>query len=261
MLDPRNLTAVGVVLTVAALFVILIQVRRSSGKPVAESTGSQPNAGVPISSRLRTLAMERDDYTIYVGMPAVAPTHWQTVEQVADESLTLEDGTVVSYSNVLAFAVIYPNGQPVEYETHGLRLPQGVTGLSAQPKAVDDVLKAADLIQGKDYIQIRYGPCPAHPNDPEHYSTTLTNVSDEPVRIERFAAYRKTARRWRMSTVTRNFYSAEEFTEWYGLKDKKWIQPGDSATDANNYGAPPVLWAYYCQSKSGQRFIAGESLE
>ena len=260
MLDPRTLTAVAVALTVAALFVILIQMRRSSGKRFPESTGNQPNARVPISARLRTLAMERDDYTIHIGMPASAPTHWQTVERVADESLTLEDGTVVSYSNVQAFAVIYPNGQPVEYETHGLPLPQGISGLSAQPKAVDDVLNAADLIQGGDYIQIRYCPCPAHPNDPEHYSTTLTNVSAEPIRIERFAAYRKTADGWRMSTVTKNFYSADEFAEWYGLKDEKWILPGDSATDLNNYGAPPILWAYYFQSKSGQRFIAGESL-
>ena len=261
MLEPRTLTAIGVVLAVAALFVLVILMRRPNGEPLAESTGHQPNALVPKSTRLRILAMERADYTIHIGMPAGAPKHWQTVQHVADESLTLDDGTVVSYSNVQAFAVIYPNGQLVEYETQGLPLPQGVTGLVPQPKADDDILNAADLIQGKGYIQIRYGPCPAHSNDPDHYSTTLTNVSDEPIRVERFAGYTKTAGAWRLSTVTKNFYSAEEFTEWYGLKDQEWILPGASATDVNNYGSRPMLWAYYCQSKSGQRFIAGESVE
>ena len=261
MLEPRTLTAIGVVLTVAALFVILTRMRRTSGKQLVESTANQTNARVPESTQLRALAMERADYTIHIGIPAAAPTHWQTVEHAADESLTLDDGTVVSYANVQAFAVTYPNGQLVEYVSHGLPLPKGVSGLSQQPKADDDVLNDADLIRGKNYIQIRYRPCPAHPNDTNHYSTTLTNVSDEPIRVERFAGYTKTADGWWLSTVTKNFYSAEEFVEWYGLRGEKWIQPGMSATDANNYGTRPVLWAYYCQSKSGQQFIAGESLE
>ena len=109
MLEPRTLSVVGVLIAVAAFFIIRIQVRKPS----------RPDRA-PESTQLRTLALERADYTIHIGMPAAAPTHWQTVEHVSDESLTLSDGTAVSYSHVHAFVVVYPNGQLVEYESHGL---------------------------------------------------------------------------------------------------------------------------------------------
>jgi hypothetical protein len=214
-----------------------------------------------VSNRLRTLALENADYTIYIGMPADSPALWDAVSDVTDSTLSLQDGTVVPYSDVRAFAVVYANGQLVDAELEGLPLPPGTSGLSPSSETNDDILEAGDLVTGKDYIEINYGACPAHPNRSDHYSTTLTNISDEPIRVERFAGYAKTTTGWRLFTVTNTFYSAEEFQEWYGLKNAEWIMPGASATDPNNYGARPVLWAYYCRSKSGKRFITGESLE
>jgi hypothetical protein len=61
--------------------------------------------------------------------------------------------------------------------------------------------------------------------------------------------------------VPKQFYSAAEFREWYGLGSSEWIEPGQAVSDPNNYGSPPVLWAYYCELASGQQFIAGGALE
>ena len=83
------------------------------------------------------------------------------------------------------------------------------------------------------------------------------NVSGQPVRILRFGGYQQTRRGWELSNVSRAFYSADEFREWYGLGRKEWLLPGGKATDTNNYGGRPILWVYYCESEDGTKFIAG----
>ncbi len=55
--------------------------------------------------------------------------------------------------------------------------------------------------------------------------------------------------------MARNFYSAGEFREWYSMGDREWIAPGESVTDTNNYGARPVLWAYWLETDNGEEFL------
>ena len=63
-----------------------------------------------------------------------------------------------------------------------------------------------------------------------------------------------------MSTRPGKFYSDEEFREWYGLKNAQWILPNETATDPNNYGGRPVLWAYFGETEDGEPFVAGAIL-
>lgn len=42
---------------------------------------------------------------------------------------------------------------------------------------------------------------------------------------------------FKLNTVTGKYFTAEEFKEWYG-QSGDWLEPGQSATDPNNYGAP-----------------------
>ena len=92
-------------------------------------------------------------------------------------------------------------------------------------------------------------------------STTLTNVSGQRLRVLRFAGYVRTPLGWILHTVTGGFFSADEFREWYGLGEGEWIEADGSARDPNNYGGPPVLWAYYCLAEDGTEFVAGGVLE
>lgn len=245
-----NTTVIIIFVAVAVVLVAVLSLLRQH---------SVVQAGV--ANRLRTLALENADYTIFIGIPVTAPAEWDTVTEVTDSTLYLQDGNAIPYSRVRAFAVAYTNGQLVDAELRGLPLPPGTSGLLPSRKTDDDILEADDLVIGRNYIRITYGACPAHPNSPDHYATTLTNISNEPIRVERFAGYTKTNAGWRLFTVTNSFFSAEEFQEWYGLRNRAWIMPGKSVTDPNNYGARPVLWAYYCRSESGKRFIVGEALE
>jgi len=210
---------------------------------------------------LRVLAAERDDYVLVVGVPLSAPTEWATVRKIDNDSVTIDGRGTLPLSGVKAFIVAYPNGQLVDCCAGGLALPEGFSGLSPAGDADDDTLELADLRLGERYIQVTFGRSASRPDDRNCYSTTLTNISNERIRVNRFAGYGKTTRGWKLSTVTNKFYSAEEFREWYGLRTGEWILPGESATDPNNYGTPPVLWAYYCESESGDQFVAGSVLQ
>lgn len=71
-----------------------------------------------------------------------------------------------------------------------------------------------------------------------------------------FGGYRKTGRYFQLSTITGHFFSAEDFRDWYG-QPGEWIEPGRSVADPNNYGSPPCLWAYHCETEDGTKFLAG----
>lgn len=218
------------------------------------------NAG----KRLRAYAAQRGDYSIYIAIPISAPESWAKVMKVTERAVVVEDHGEVPLEEVRYFLVAYPNGQLVEQVfapgRYRRSLPPGVQSLGSSGRPRTDILTAADLTVGKNFIAISHGKCILRPSDPHYYSTQLANVSHQRVRVLRFAAYTNIEGGWKLHTVTRGFYSAEEFQALYGLAGE-WIEPGQSVCDANNYGGFPMLWAYYCESADGTRFIAGEVIE
>lgn len=129
---------------------------------------------------------------------------------------------------------------------------------SVEPATVPDrdELTPADLKLGQTLVSVRFGRSTAEPRSRDHYSTTLTNISDQRVRVLKFGGYLKKGRMYVLNTITGRFFTAEDFKEWYG-QSGDWIDPGESVTDPNNYGSPPVIWAYYCETEDGRKFLAG----
>ena len=240
-------------------FLVLCSCRDGSS-PIDDAANATDHPTSP-SARLRALASDRDDYLILVGIPLTSPTDWAEATRGTGDSLVVEGHGHCSISDVTAFIVTYPSGQLIDYEANGLPFPESVTGLSPSREPVFDILQLSDLEEGGRILHVEYGPSASRPDDPDHYSTSLTNVSEERVRITRFAGYSKTDRGWELTTVTGAFYTSEEFQEWYGLGTDDWIEPGESVADSSNYGSPPVLWAYYGVSESGREFVAGAVLE
>jgi hypothetical protein len=175
--------------------------------------------------------------------------------------VTVEGRGDIPLAEVRAFVVAYANGQLVDCELAGLPEPPGLAGFGPERGRDDDVLRPAALEKGRKYVEVKYGPSQLRPKDRRHYSTTLTNISGQRVKVLRFAGYVRRQPGWILHTVTGTFFSAEEFREWYGLGEREWLGPGESACDPNNYGGLPVLWAYYCQAEDGEEFIAGGVLE
>jgi hypothetical protein len=254
MADYRSiLLAVAVVLgfgLVAAVILVLAS-KREHPSPDPDSPGE----------RLAVLMRQRSDYNVLVGVPPDRPDHWASASGLTTDAVTVEGHGNIPLVEVRAFVVSYPGGQLVDCEPVGLPVPAGFTGLVRGQRSDHDVLQPADLKEGRNYIEVKYGRSALKPNDASHYSTTLTNISGKRIKVLRFAGYALTPGGWKLHTVTGGFYSAQEFREWYGLGPKEWIGPGESATDPNNYGSPPVLWAYYCRTEDGQEFVAGGVLE
>lgn len=240
----------GVGFVVAAILVLAS--RRTTSQPASPNSPGQ---------RLAALARQRSDYRMLVGVPPGEPDSWAVVSRVTDDTATVEGHGKILLGQVKAFVVAYPNGQMIDCELAGLLPPAGMTGLARGRRQHHDVLHPADLEAGGKYVEVKYGRSDSKPNERGHYSTTLTNISGQRVRVLRFAGYARTPDGWTLNTVTGTFYSAREFCQWYGLGEKEWLGPGKSACDPNNYGGPPMLWAYYCQAEEGEEFVAGGVLE
>lgn len=214
-----------------------------------------------VESRLRARMATRNDWVIHVGVPLEKPVRWAMVDSYDDSSLVVEGLGSISPAAVREFVVAYPNRQMVDSHVVSLDYPEAVTGLSPGRRQDSDTVEEADLEIGAKWVEVAHGPVRRDARGETAYSTTLTNVSGERVRVLRFAGYHRVRGRWVLSTVTGQFYSPDEFRSWYGLTDSEWLQPGESATDPDNYGGPRSLWAYYCESESGERFVAGGIVE
>jgi hypothetical protein len=60
------------------------------------------------------------------------------------------------------------------------------------------------------------------------------------------------------STVTGEYFTDQQFEEWYGVEADGWIQPGETVTDWDNYGGRgrQGIWAYFCEDEDGKEFIS-----
>jgi len=208
--------------------------------------------------RLRRLIAQRPDYLVFVGVPISSPARWAVATSEGRNCLRVEGEGLVSTSKVKAFTVAYPNHQLVEHDTHGLPLPDGVMATWSASREDFDTLQEQDIERGRAFLRISHAGRSSDAEGRDCFATTLRNISSERIRVLRFAGYAKTGTSWSLDTVTGQFFSAGEFQAWYGLGSREWIEPGEAVVDHNNYGAPPSLWAYYCESSSGEQFIAGE---
>ncbi len=211
----------------------------------------------PAGWRLHSHADQRGDYLMYIGTPPGNPIRWSRIRQLTNENAVTEDGSTVPLSAVVAFLVAYPNGQLLEIEgAERLPLPRGIRGLEPKPVQRADRLRMGDLESGEAFARVHHTPTTQLPKRPGYYATTLSNVGIDRVRILKFAGYRKHGEFW----VAANFYSDEEFRTWYGMGNQIWLPPGQQVVDPNNWGDPPVLWAYFGETGSGKSFIAGAVL-
>jgi hypothetical protein len=238
-----------------ALVGIIVAVLLRSRVPRAERTPST------LGQRLLAHSRDRDDYRLFVGVPPANPTAWVEVTRIDESSVTLRDAQVLGLAAVKAYFVAYPSGALIDYRCpNQLPVPGWVRFPDHSGPPDRDLLTAADLEEGQSLVRVEFGTSTSEPGSRHHYSTTLTNVSGKRVRVLKFAGYMKAGKGYSLSTITSRFFTAEDFKEWYGQK-RDWIEPGQSVTDPNNYGSPPVLWAYYCEAEGGKSFLTGGIIE
>jgi len=215
----------------------------------------------PAGERLLAHARDRSDYRMHVGIPPAAPTGWIEVVAIDESRVQCSRARTIPLSEVTAFFVTYPRGTLVEYHCpRAVPVPDWVHVEEPLGPPDQDRLIPDDLEEGHALVRVEFGKSTREPSSRRHYSTTLTNISGERIRVLKFGGYTKHGGEFFLHTITNRFFSAMTFMEWYGQKND-WLEPGESVVDPNNYGDPPVLWAYYCETQSGRQFVAGGIIE
>ena len=99
--------------------------------------------------RLAVLMRQRPDYMVFVGVPPLTPDRWAAAPRLAGDAVEVEGYGNVPLAEVRAFVVAYANGQFVDCELAELPEPAGLVGFGPQRRREDDVLKDADLEEGR----------------------------------------------------------------------------------------------------------------
>jgi len=249
----RSLVLVAAVVGLCLLALFFRLRGRGGGRPWSHPDDGSA-AELPPAARLVARLEEGRDYRVFVGVPVEAPATWAPATAVSGGLVV--DGRKVSPTEVRSFIIAYPGGEILELVGPPHSLPAGLTSLPDAPPAAD-VLRRGDLEAGNELLRVLHGPSLAQPDDPRHYATTLENVSGQRLRILRFGGYaRRLGGRWRLRNASGGWYTAEQFREWYG-QNGEWLEPGKRVTDSNNYGGLHSLWAYYFETDSGRRLVAG----
>jgi hypothetical protein len=215
---------------------------------------ARTSAGKRVEARLA----EGRDYQIHVGVPLDAPRGW-AVARVGGDGVFIGD-TEVELERLRAVAIAYPSGELLEVVGPLETLPEGVAWL-ADAAPAKDVLDESSLAEGNRLVRVSHAPSAARPGQPDHYATTLRNISDERLRVLRFGGYAPQGEhRWRLANASGGWYTAAQFREWYDQRGE-WLEPGQAVTDPNNYGGPPMMWAYQVEAEGGSRAVAGAVVE
>lgn len=76
----------------------------------------------------------------------------------------------------------------------------------------------------------------------------------------KFGGYNLSGDQYVLNTITGDYFTAEDFLNWYGVDRDGWIKPGQTVSDPNNYGSGKGYWAYFCLNEQGDEFIIGEPI-
>ncbi len=195
--------------------------------------------------------------SVYIGMPLTAPTIWQKAKDFDNRRITLQDESKISVHDIVSYLVIYPNGEIRSYQKLFFPLPDGVRNLETlKTEHIYYRFDPGELNSGTNVCRVTNDGFRLDNNQKSIFRTTLTNLSDQPIRILRFAAFVASGdQQYRLNNVSGDFYSRDQFAAWYVAADG-WIPAGKSVFDDANYGSGNGVWAYFGITKSGDKFVA-----
>ena len=224
----------------------------------------------PAQERLQEFSRHGGNRIFVPNMSGATP-RWVQVTEVNDRQVQLLAPPTQGYSiscaitDVRCFYVCDPSGQLLHTEwinkSDWHSLPPDILKQLKSKLAADTSLTLNQLEHGKQFIEVSYGASD-QPADDRYscYSTSIKNISSNKIQITRFGGYSPRDAAWQLNSVTGDFYTADQFKEWYGQK-AEYLLPGETVCDASNWGNPPVLWAYYGITDTGESFVAGKALE
>lgn len=112
------------------------------------------------------------------------------------------------------------------------------------------------LSAGARHVTVTHGECVIK-DGKKCYSTSLTNISNQRVRVRAFGGFGKVQDTYALANYTKEWFTAQNFAEWYGVAGDGWIRPGETVADNSNWGgSDDGFWAYWCETEDQKRFMA-----
>lgn len=252
-----------IIITVAAVVLVIIAALFSVlpvvvPRPDDDSTaGYESQTDSSAASRLSRYIRQQRPYRFYVTTNEGDPRTWLNAVPVDEMTLALEGGDHISVYQVRSFLIGYASGEILDSEAPFLPLPDGLHYIEEAEEPTLHFLESSEFRDGSQHVELIFGE---HPENAEYscrYATWFTNTSAHKLRVLKFGGYVPEGRKYRLHTISGTFFTAEQFRNWYGM-DSDWIMPGQTVCDPNNYGGAGFLWAYWCETSEGERFIVAQ---
>lgn len=185
--------------------------------------------------------------------------HWVVVEK-QDSGFTRS----TALSQIHNFYVCDASGALVYHDCQDKNLwdtlPADIQGQIRTRFPLARRVRPEQLTAGKHYIEISFATSTKQVDGVHCYATSVRNISNQKIKIIKFAGLTFNGSDWGLASVTDNFYGAEHFKDWY-KQSGEWLLPGDDVCYDENWGDPPILWTYFGLTEHGDSFIAGECLQ
>ena len=159
--------------------------------------------------------------------------------------------------------VAYPSGEVLCQLGEVGSLPEGVHFMTGPNYTDDGANFSRRLVRaGRGAVRITHGKSASQLGATQwYYSTTLRNDKPCPIRVTKFGPLLRG-----FLGIRRNpedgYYSPLQFREWFRVPDPEgWIETGEVVCDPDNYGSGNGVWAYFLETKQGDRFISTVPLE
>ena len=209
--------------------------------------------------RLMTHMDTIPDVMLFVGVPVDDPEHWVIADSYSDGKAVLRDGLHVDLAVARSVILAYDNGDYLDGVSRSLALPDWLHYTNPPDEIEPIPLDLSALEEGRATVDVAHTRAPARPTALEHYTTTLTNLSEEAWRIVSFRTHQFREGEWHVYQI----FDPNRFSVWYDAPDDGWLLPDQSVQDPANYGGPirGYCWVYEFENKDGARLVTGRVFE
>ena len=175
--------------------------------------------------------------------------NWIEAKFHKDNFYSIENKEIIEKIN--NYVITYRNGNFAFENSDFKNYPEQVNWIvETEPKTIS--LNKELLVSGNHLVEISFFPSPILYKNQDYYETKIKNVSSKKFKVLKFGGFQKNENgTYLLNTITNDFFSAQDFQNWYLDSEKLWINPKEIISDPINYGGAMNNWAYQVETESG----------
>jgi hypothetical protein len=175
---------------------------------------------------------------------------WFEAKFENNEFYSITNNDIISKLN--KFIISYRNGDFVYGNFDFRSYPEQISWMREIP-ATGITIDKNTLITGNHLAEISFSSSPIFGKDSNYYETKIKNISSVKFKVINFGGFLKDANnKYQLNTITNNYFSDNDFQNWYMRSGQIWIYPNEIVSDPINYGGAQNNWAYQIETETGE---------